>query len=68
MTAPTVFLVGTETLLNQGFRCAALHLADQVENAHVREVPDVGHFAPVNASDVVAAEVTRFLESVPQPT
>ena len=68
VTAPTMFLVGTETLLNQLFHSAARHLADQIENAQVHEVPDVGHFAPVSAPDVVAAELTRFLESVPQPT
>lgn len=67
VTAPTLFLVGTETLLDRLFPGAARHLADHVGNAHVRDVPGVGHFAPVIAPGAVAAELTGFFEAVAQP-
>ncbi|HEX6336754.1 MAG TPA: alpha/beta hydrolase [Jiangellaceae bacterium] len=67
ITAPTAFFVATETLLDRGFPAAAEHLARQIDGAQVREVPGVGHLAPIVAPDVVATEVAGFLESVLQP-
>lgn len=67
ITAPTAFFVATETLLDRGFPAAAEHLARQIDGAQVREVAGVGHFAPIVAPEVVAAEIVEFFESVLQP-
>ena len=67
ITAPTAFFVAAETLLDRGFPAAAEHLARQIDGAQVREVAGVGHFAPIVAPEVVAAEVAGFFESVLQP-
>lgn len=62
VTAPTLFLVSTETQLDKAFPTAAQHIAGQIGSAKVREVQGVGHFAPVVAPEVVAQELTRFFE------
>lgn len=67
VTAPTLFLVGTETLLETVFHGGAHQLADLVAGARVREVPGVGHFAPVVSPGVVADELTHFFRTALQP-
>jgi pimeloyl-ACP methyl ester carboxylesterase len=67
VTAPTLLLVGTETLLNTAFHGAARHIAGDLPNARVRQVAGVGHFAPVVAPEAVAAELTAFFEQALQP-
>jgi pimeloyl-ACP methyl ester carboxylesterase len=67
VSAPTLLLVGTESLLHGAFSGFADHLASVVGGARVREVPGVGHFAPVVAPAVVAEELTRFFKTALQP-
>lgn len=67
VAAPTLFLVGTETLMEAAFHGAAQQLAGLVAGARVREVPGVGHFAPVASPEVVADELTRFFRAALQP-
>lgn len=67
VSAPTLLLAGTETLLENAFSIGARSLADALPDGRVREVAGVGHFAPVVAPQVVAAELTAFFEEVPQP-
>ena len=67
MTAPTLLLVGTETLLEAAFHGGAHQLAGLVAGARVREVPGVGHFAPVVCPGVVADELTHFFRTALQP-
>ena len=67
VTAPVLLLTGEETLLEAAFGNATRHIAAHVADAQVREVPGVGHFAPVAAPERVAAELISFLGEVPQP-
>lgn len=67
VSAPTLLLAGTETLLESAFPIAARRIAAALPHGRAREVAGVGHFAPVVAPEVVAAELTAFLDEVPQP-
>ena len=67
ITAPVLLLKGEKTLLEAAFSEAARHIAAHVACAQVREVPRVGHFAPVAAPEQVAVELISFFEEVLQP-
>ena len=67
ITAPLLLLTGSHTLLPTMFGNAARYVADHVPNARHREIAGVGHFAPVVAPEVIAAELTGFFESALQP-
>jgi pimeloyl-ACP methyl ester carboxylesterase len=66
VTVPVLLLTGKETLLEAAFRDATRHIAAHVADAEVREVPGVGHLAPVTAPERVAAELISFFEEIPQ--
>jgi len=66
VTVPVLLLWGRETLL-QAFGEMAQLIARHVADAQVRELPGVGHFAPVVAPQAVAAELTAFFETTLQP-
>ncbi len=66
VTVPVLLLWGRETLL-QAFGEMAQLIARHVADAQVRELPGVGHFAPVVAPQAVAAELTTFFETTLQP-
>jgi pimeloyl-ACP methyl ester carboxylesterase len=57
---PTLLLQGRPTALGTLFTEANRYLSDHVQPAEVRLVDGVGHFAPVLAPDVIAAELTSF--------
>jgi pimeloyl-ACP methyl ester carboxylesterase len=67
VAAPVLLLRGQHTQLGTWFADSARHIAQHVADAHVRELPSVGHFAPVLAPVPLAEELTRFFESVRQP-
>jgi pimeloyl-ACP methyl ester carboxylesterase len=72
VAAPILLLRGQQTLLGTWFADAARHIAQHVADAHVRELPGIGHFAPVLAPEAIAKEVIPFFasarqESVHQP-
>ena len=67
VAAPVLLLRGQQTLLGTWFADAARHIAQHVADAHVRELPGIGHFAPVLAPVPLAAGLIRFFESVRQP-
>ena len=67
VAAPVLLLRGQQTLLGTWFADAARHIAQHVADAHVRELPGIGHFAPVLAPVPLAEELIRFFESVRQP-
>lgn len=67
VAVPVLLLSGQETLLRAAFGEAAQHIAGHVADPHVREVPGVGHFAPVVAPLAVAAELTTFFKTTLQP-
>ena len=67
VNVPVLLLTGTETLLRAAFGNAARHIAAHVADSQVREVPGVGHFAPVVAPESVAEELAIFFERVLQP-
>jgi pimeloyl-ACP methyl ester carboxylesterase len=67
VAAPVLLLRGQQTQLGTWFADAARHIAQHVADAHVRELPGVGHFAPVLAPVPLAEELIRFFESVRQP-
>jgi pimeloyl-ACP methyl ester carboxylesterase len=60
---PTLILLGQQTRLDTWFTDSAQHVAD----AHVRELPGVGHCAPLVAPKLVADELIAFFEAVGQP-
>jgi pimeloyl-ACP methyl ester carboxylesterase len=65
--APVLVLLGQQTRLETWFTDSAQHVAQHVADPHVRELPDVGHFAPLVAPEPVAKELISFFESVRQP-
>jgi pimeloyl-ACP methyl ester carboxylesterase len=67
VAAPVLLLRGQQTLLGTWFAEAARRIAQHVADAHVRELPGIGHFAPVLAPVPLAEELIRFFESVRQP-
>ena len=76
VTAPVLLLRGQESLLDTWFSDAAEHIAKHVANAHVHELPGIGHFAPLLAPAPIAEELVVFFEparpaarqeSAPQP-
>lgn len=66
--APVLVLLGQQTRLDTWFTDSAQHVAQHVADAHVHELPGVGHFAPLIAPEPVAKEVISFFESALQPT
>lgn len=63
VTAPVLLLRGEQTLLGIFFAAVEDYLAQHVADAHARQLPGVGHFAPVLAPETVAAAVVPFLDS-----
>lgn len=66
VSAPTLLLVGTETLLESAFSIGSRLLAEALPAGRVHEVPGVGHFAPVVAPEAVAGELVAFFGAVRQ--
>ena len=64
VTAPVLLLRGGQTVLSTFVTDAARHIAQHVSDPHVRELPGVGHFAPLLAPDRVARELISFFVSV----
>ncbi len=67
ITAPVLVLRSLEGALGTFFADSAEHIAKHVTDAHVRELPDIGHFAPVVAPEPLAKELIAFFESVRRP-
>jgi len=67
VTAPVLLLRGQQTLLGASFADSEQHIAQHVADPHVRELPGLGHFAPVLAPERIAKELISFFESVLQP-
>lgn len=65
--APVLVLLAQRTRLSTWFSDSAKHVAQHVADSYVRELPDLGHFAPLVAPESVAKELISFLESVRQP-
>jgi pimeloyl-ACP methyl ester carboxylesterase len=66
VSAPVLLLRGRQTLLGTWFADAVQYIAQHVRDAHVREAPGAGHFAPVLEPELIARELTGFFESVPR--
>jgi pimeloyl-ACP methyl ester carboxylesterase len=66
VTAPVLLLRGQQTALGTWFADATRHIAQHVSDPHVRELPGVGHFAPLLAPDRVARELIPFFAPVQQ--
>ncbi|MDP8932279.1 MAG: alpha/beta hydrolase [Actinomycetota bacterium] len=62
--APVLVLLGQLTRLDRWFTASAKHVAQHVADSHVRELPEVGHFAPLAAPKPVARELISFFQSV----
>jgi pimeloyl-ACP methyl ester carboxylesterase len=65
ITVPVLLLRGQETLLGL-FADVEQHIAQHVADPHVRELPGLGHFAPLVAPEPIAKELISFFESVRQ--
>ena len=57
---PTMLLQGRPTALATLFTEANRYLSDHVQPAEIRLIDGVGHFAPVLAPELIAAELTSF--------
>jgi len=64
ITAPVLLLGGQQTALGRWFVDAKRYIAQYVTDAHVRELPGVGHFAPLLAPDHIASELIPFFATV----
>ena len=72
ITAPLLLLRGRQTQLGTWFATAERHIVQQVSGAHARDLPGVGHFAPLLAPERIAMELIPFfastaLQSIRQP-
>ncbi|MGH8825505.1 MAG: alpha/beta fold hydrolase, partial [Jiangellaceae bacterium] len=67
ITVPVLVLRGRQTRLTSLWGESEQHIARHVPDTHVRELPDLGHFAPVLAPELLAEELISFIESVHQP-
>jgi len=66
VVAPVLLLRGRQTVLDTFFADAVWHIAQHVRDPHVRDLPGVGHFAPLLAPDLIARELISFFTSVRQ--
>jgi pimeloyl-ACP methyl ester carboxylesterase len=66
VAAPVLLLRGEQTLLGTWFADAARHIAQHLVDPHVRELPGVGHFAPLLAPEAIAEEMISFFASAGQ--
>jgi pimeloyl-ACP methyl ester carboxylesterase len=62
--APVLVLVGQQTRLDTFLGDSAQHVARYVADSRVRELPGVGHYAPMVAPEPVARELISFFESI----
>jgi pimeloyl-ACP methyl ester carboxylesterase len=65
--APVLVLVGQQTRLDTFLGDSAHHVALHVADSRVRELPGVGHYAPMVAPEPVARELTSFIDSLVLP-
>jgi len=63
VAAPVLLLRGEQTLLGTFFADVERYLARHVVDAYVRELPGVGHFAPLLEPEPIAKELLSFFES-----
>lgn len=63
LTAPVLLLRGEQTLLGTFFAAVEDYLTQHAANVRLRQLPGVGHFAPVLAPESVAAALVPFLDS-----
>jgi pimeloyl-ACP methyl ester carboxylesterase len=63
VAAPVLLLRGVQTLLGTFFADVERYVAQHVVDAHVRELPGVGHFAPLLEPEPIAKELISFFES-----
>ena len=64
---PVLLLRGQRTRLGTFFADAVTYLAQYIPDAEVRELPGVGHFAPLLHPEAIADELITFVESIRQP-
>jgi pimeloyl-ACP methyl ester carboxylesterase len=65
--APVLILLAQQTRLDTWFTDSARHVAHHVVDSHIRELSDVGHFAPLVAPEPIAKELISFLATVRRP-
>jgi len=63
VAAPVLLLRGEQTLLGTFFADVERYVAQHVVDARVRELPGVGHFAPLLEPEPIAKELISFFES-----
>ena len=59
---PVLLLQGARSNVADWYHACVAHVAAHAPQTEVRELADHGHLAPMVAPDVVATEITRFLE------
>jgi pimeloyl-ACP methyl ester carboxylesterase len=64
---PVLILLAQQTRLDTWFTDSAQHVAQHVTDSHIRELPDVGHFAPLVAPEPIAKELISFFAAVRRP-
>ena len=67
ISVPILLLRGQQTRRTTFYTDVEQYIAEHVGDPHVRELPDVGHFAPALAPELVAKELVSFFGSVRQP-
>jgi pimeloyl-ACP methyl ester carboxylesterase len=63
VATPVMLLRGEQTPLGTFFADVERYLAQHVVEAHARELPGAGHFAPLVAPELLAKELISFFES-----
>ena len=64
VTVPVLLLGGQETRRATFYADTERYVAEHVADPHIRELPDVGHFAPNFAPEPVAEALASFFASI----
>jgi len=67
ISVPVLLLRGQQTRRTTFYTDTERYVAEHVGDPHVRELPDVGHFAPTVAPEPVAKALSSFFGTVHQP-
>jgi pimeloyl-ACP methyl ester carboxylesterase len=65
--APVLVMLGQKTSMERWFTQSAQYFVQHLPNAHLHELPGIGHFAPLVAPEPIANEMIRFLSRVERP-
>lgn len=68
ISVPTLLMHGSETKLYGWFSRGVRHVGEHVQDPHIEQIPDAGHFGVVLNPQEIAERLTRFFSRAPATT